>query len=499
MIWEAVVLIFLFCLLCFLVSRHRSRAKNFPPGPRQLPFIGNLLDMPTFNHVTMKALAKQYGAIYTLNIMGHDVFVVTNIDLAWEALVRKGNVFAGRSDSYVGHALHQGQQAIIFGDYTARWKLLRKVAHSALRMFGSGIENLEQKVQREVDELCHRLSESRGVAINPKSAISLGVMNVICACLFEARFAEGDEYLKEMSEMIDESIYLAGSGALLEMVPFMKFLPLGIHKRIKHNINLREKLFSSKFQERMKTYKEGTIRDITDALIKALNDTETEDSKMKGILNGTYLRNTLIDLTGAGSDTTASYLTWSFLYLAAFPEIQAKIHRELDDVIGRDRQPRFKDRSSLPYLEATIMEIMRHCSFVNATLPHRVRNDTTLGGYDIPENSEVIIDLRAIHHDPNHWQDPDSFDPTRFLNEDGSFICPATFSFLPFGGGPRGCLGQTLAKIEIFLFLTRVLQQFSLELPPGSSPPDFEPPVEPIARGLLLPSPYKLCVKRREF
>ena len=366
-------------------------------------------------------------------------------------------------------------------------------------MFGSGIENLEQKVQREVEELCHRLSESRGVAINPKSAISLGVMNVICACLFEARFAEGDAYLKEMSEMIDESIYLAGSGVLLEMVPFMKFLPLGIHKRIKHNINLREKLFSSKFQERMKTYKEGTIRDITDALIKALNDAETEDSKMKGILNGTYLRNTLIDLTAAGSDTTASYLTWSFLYLAAFPEVQAKIHRELDDVIGRDRQPRFKDRSSLPYLEATIIEIMRHCSFVNATLPHRVRNDTTLGGYDVPENSEVIIDLRAIHHDPNHWQDPDSFDPTRFLDEDGSFICPATFSFLPFGGGPRGCLGQTLAKIEIVLFLTRVLQQFSLELPPGSSPPDFEPPVEPIARGLLLPSPYKLCVKRREF
>ena len=187
-----------------------------------------------------------------------------------------------------------------------------------------------------------------------------------------------------------------------------------------------------------------------------------------------------------------------FLYLASFPEVQAKIHQQLDDVIGRDRQPRFKDGSSLPYLEATIAEIIRHCSFAYVAVPHRVLSSTTVGEYEIPENSQVIFDLSVIRHDPNHWQYPDSFDPMRFLGEDGSFIYPATFSFLPFGAGPRGCLGQTLAKIEIFLFLAHLLQQFSIELPPGSSEPDLEPLVEPIVRGLLIPSPYKLCVTRRD-
>ena len=498
MFWEAVVVLSISSLLFFFAVKRRSRARNFPPGPPQLPFIGNLLDMRTFNHVTMRALAKRYGDIYAMKIMGNNVFVVTNIDLAWEALVRKGNIFAGRSDSYVSHALFQGKQAIIFADFGARWKLLRKVAHSALRMFGSGIENLEQKVQREVDELCDRLSESRGVPIDPKNLISVRIMNFICSCLFEDRLVEGDEYVEEMFELVDEAIYLAGSAVLLEIFPFMKFLPLSIHKRIKRNLDLREKLISSKFQERKETYQEGTIRDITDALIKAHHDAEIEDSKVKGILDDAYLKNTLIDLLTAGSDTTASYLTWSFLYLALFPDVQAKIHQELDDVIGRDHRPRFKDRSSLPYLEATITEIMRHSSFVYETIPHRVRSDTTLGKYEIPENSEVIFDLRAIHHDPKHWQDPDSFDPTRFLDENRSFICPATFSFLPFGAGPRGCLGQTLAKIEIFLFLSCILQQFRLELPPGSSQPDLEAPVEPTPRGLLLPSPYKVCVTKRD-
>ena len=499
MIWEAVVLLApTFILLYFLVVQRWSRAMKLPPGPRQLPLIGNLLDMRTFNHVTMEALAKQYGSIYMMNIMGHKVFVITEIDLAWEALVRKGNIFAGRSDSYISQTLFQGKQGIIFGDYGARWKLLRKVVHSALRMFGNGIENLEKKTQREVDEMCRRFRESRGVPTDPAKLIKLAIMNVICVCLFETRFNEGDKCLEDMFEMNEEAFYLAGSAVLLELLPFMKFLPLGIHKRIKRNIDLREKLFSKKFQERKQTYQEGTIRDVTDALIKALNDAELEDCKVKGILDEGYLRNTLIDLTTAGSDTSASFLRWSFLYMAAFPQVQANIHRQLDDVIGRDRQPRLEDRINLPYVEATIMEVMRCSSFANATLPHRVRSDTTIGKYDIPENSEVIFDLKAIHHDPNHWKDPDAFDPTRFLDEDGSFICPATLSFLPFGGGPRGCLGQMLAKIEMFLFFTCVLQQFSFELPPGSPPPDLDPPVEPVARGILVPSPYKLCITARD-
>ena len=446
----------------------------------------------------MKALAKQYGGIYWLKIISHNVFVVTNIDLAWEALIRKGNIFAGRSDSYVTNAVFHGKQAIIFGDFGERWRLLRKVTHSALRMFGSGVKNLEQKVHREAKELCRQLSESHGAPINPKKFISVGVMNIICSCLFEARFTEGDQFLEQMFKMVDEAFYLAGGAVLLETFPFMKYFPLQIHKLIKHNIDLREKLISSKFEERRKSYKEGTIRDITDALIKALNDVETEDSKTKGILDDTYLKNTLVDLTTAGGDTVMSFLTWSFLYLAVFPEVQAKVHKEIDDVIGRDHSPQFKDRNSLPYLEATTMEIMRHSSFVYETIPHRVRSDTTLAGCEIPENSEVFFDLQAIHHDPSHWRDPDSFDPTRFLDEDGRFVCPATLSFLPFGAGPRGCLGQTLAKIEIFLFLTIVLQKFRMELPPGSSQPDSEAPVEAIPRGTKLPSPYKLCVTKRD-
>ena len=114
MFWEAVLfLVPLTFLLYFFLTRRGSRTSKFvPPGP----LLGNLLDLRTFNHVTMRDLAKKYGDIYMMNIMGHKVFVLTNIDLAREALVRKGHIFAGRSFSYVIHALFREKEAILFGD-----------------------------------------------------------------------------------------------------------------------------------------------------------------------------------------------------------------------------------------------------------------------------------------------------------------------------------------------------------------------------------------------
>ena len=499
MYWEALILVAISSVVyLFAVSRWSKRKYCFPPGPRRLPLIGNLLDMAKFNHVTMQKFARQYGKIYVMTVMRQKMFFVTDIELAWDALIRRGNIFAGRAKFFINEGLQPEGASIIFGDYGPRWKLLRKVTHSALRMFGSGVQNLEEKVQREVADICFHLRESQGVPFNPKKRLALGVTNVLFSCLFDTRFTAEDEHLEEFQKLNEDCMRLHGVGTLLDMFPFMKYLPLSIHKHIQSVYSLKKKLLWPFVQKHKQTYEEGVIRDITDALFKAKYQAEREDSKVRGMLNETLIMETLSDLAIAGSDTTTEFLTWSLLYLASFPDVQAKIHQQLDDVIGRDRLPRMQDRGSLPYLEATISEIIRHSSFAHVSIPHRVRSDTTLGNHDIPENSQVIFDLRAIHHDPKHWKEPDAFDPTRFLDEEGNFICPATLSFIPFGGGPRGCVGQSLARIESFLFLAGLLQRFKFEFPPDSSQPDLEPPVDPIPRGILTPSPYKLSVTERQ-
>ena len=138
--------------------------------------------------------------------------------------------------------------------------------------------------------------------------------------------------------------------------------------------------------------------------------------------------------------------------LTSFLNVQGKIHSQLDDVIDSNCQPRLQDKGSLPYLETTTMEISRHSSRVYATRPHRVFSDTTLGRYDVPENSQVIFDFMVVHQDPKHWKDLDTFDLTQFLDDDGNFVYTVTFGSIPFSGGPRGCIGQLSAKIQISSF-----------------------------------------------
>ncbi|XP_068128670.1 cytochrome P450 1A5-like [Hyperolius riggenbachi] len=156
------------------------------------------------------------------------------------------------------------------------------------------------------------------------------------------------------------------------------------------------------------------------------------------------------------------------MYLVSNPETQTKLHNELDQVIGRDRRPKVSDRSQLPYTEAFILEMFRHSSFLPFTIPHCTTTDTVLNGYFIPKGRCVMINQWQVNHDPNLWKDPFSFCPERFLNADGSSLNKIEMEkVLIFGLGKRRCLGEAIGRVEVFLFLTTLLQQMQFSIPDG--------------------------------
>ena len=140
------------------------------------------------------------------------------------------------------------------------------------------------------------------------------------------------------------------------------------------------------------------------------------------------------DLFVAGTDTTATTLKWAILYLMLHPDIQRKIHEELDMVIGRERMPTLEDRKVLPYTEAVLLEIQRIATIVPLSVPHSTAYDTKLAGYDIPAGTFILSNLWAVHHDPKVWKDPEEFKPERFLNEDGTAVVQRE-ELIPFSIG----------------------------------------------------------------
>lgn len=200
-------------------------------------------------------------------------------------------------------------------------------------------------------------------------------------------------------------------------------------------------------------------RDFIDAYLK-------EMEKNRGNATSSFHEENLIystlDLFFAGTETTSTTLRWGLLYLALYPEIQEKVQAEIDRVIGQSHIPSTAARESMPYTNAFIHEVQRMGNIIPLNVPREVIEDTTLAGYYLPKGTVIVTNLTALHRDPTEWATPDRFNPEHFL-ENGQF--KKREYFLPFSVGKRVCLGEQLAKSELFIFLTSLVQKFTFRAP----------------------------------
>ncbi|KAH7720608.1 CYP-33A1 protein [Aphelenchoides avenae] len=175
------------------------------------------------------------------------------------------------------------------------------------------------------------------------------------------------------------------------------------------------------------------------------------------------------DLFAAGQETTSSTLKWAVAYLINSPEKQAKLRAELDDVIGSDRLITMSDMPSLPYTNAVIAEAQRLCNLLPQNLLHRTTRETQLDGFALPVNTVIVPQISCVLYDDKVFHEPREFVPERFINDNGSFKKPQ--ELIPFGLGKRQCLGENLARMELFLFLSNLFNQFKLSR--ASTPPSL--------------------------
>jgi len=460
------VLVLILCYCALKYTKHLMSLSKYPNGPFPLPMIGNVHYLVFSNRhpfVVFAQLAKKYGDVFSFSL-GMDRWVIVNsIELTKEALLRKGTDFQGRPVNRYEFALvSRNYKGIIMADYNPGFVFSRNLGHKSMKMYGEGFMSLEEKITAESESLIERIKEANCNLVPVRTMMGNAVLNVMGSMLFGNRYNLTDPDF----QIVDKFNHYLTSFELRPdpagAFPWTQLFYLSPNiKRIREGVKLRDEYISKQLKQHVETYDPDHIRDFCDSLIKSVR--ESEDSWKKGDPNSNVtdsLEMILSDIIIAGAETTATTLTWAVLYILHFPDIQHQLYDEMIENLGPDTFPQLKDRPKLPQYQAFIQEVLRMGSQL---VPHKAIRTSSIGGKNIVEGTQVMFNLWAVNNDPREWEDPEAFNPRRWLDEEGKCIEGYERSYLPFGAGRRACLGEQMAKHELYLFLTRIIKTFIIQ------------------------------------
>ncbi|CAM5143119.1 unnamed protein product [Eretmochelys imbricata] len=326
-----------------------------------------------------------------------------------EAVVLAG--YENIKDALLNHAEEFGERPSV----TELWKTMRRFTLSTLRDFGVGKKTIEVRILEELNFIINYFESHQAFYI-----ISLGFL-------------------------------------------------FGAPKTVLRNVDELNAFLEKFFKEHRQEFNENNLTGFVDAfLMKQQQESRNSHTHFH---NENLLFSTL-DLLAAGTETTSTTVRWGLLMMMKYPEIQRRIQEEIDQVIEPGQMPMLEDRKKLPYTDAVIHEIQRFSNIVPMSVSCSTSTNVSFRGYMIPKGIEVIPLLTSVLKDKLHWETPDQFNPSHFLDADGSFTRKE--AFIPFSIGRRVCVGEGLAKMELFLFFAGLLRKFIFQPHPGVAKADLD-------------------------
>uniref|UniRef100_A0A8D0U6F8 unspecific monooxygenase n=1 Tax=Sus scrofa TaxID=9823 RepID=A0A8D0U6F8_PIG len=450
-----VLVLSLSCLLLLSLWKESSGKGELPPGPTPLPILRNILQLDVKNiSKSLSNLAEVYGPVFTVYFGIKPTVVLYGYEAVKEALVDLGEEFSGRGHFPVAEKTHKGL-GIIFSN-GKKWKEIRRFSLMTLRNLGMGKRSIEDRIQEEACCLVEELRKTNASPCDPTFILDCAPCNVICSIIFQNRFDYTDQDFLTLLEKFHENLNILSSPWIQVCNNFPALIDYspGIHNKLLKNIAYLKSYVLKKVKEHQESLDINNPRDFIDCFLIKMEQEKHNQQSEYTIEN---LIATVSDMFSAGAETTSTTMRYGLLLLLKHPEVTAKVQEEIDRVIGRHRSACMQDRSHMPYTDAVVHEIQRYIDLVPTNLPHAVTCDIKFRNYLIPKGTTILTSLTSVLYDCKAFPNPEVFDPGHFLDESGNF--KKSDYFMPFSTGKRICVGEGLARMELFLFKSRTLHQ----------------------------------------
>ncbi|XP_074768298.1 cytochrome P450 2J6-like [Athene noctua] len=481
---QAFVVLIIF-LLTVEFFKLRKACKQLPPGPAPLPLLGNLVHLNfQFHRDLLMELAKTHGNIYTLWFGWTPVIILNGYQAVKDGMTTHPEDVSGRMVSPFFRALAKGKGIILASG--RHWKQQRRFGITTLRSLGMGKRGLEYRVQEEASHLVEFFLNLKGRPVDPSFRLFHSISNVICAVVFGYHFSDEDKTFHELISATEYLFKFLGSFVhqLYEILPWLMCHLPGPHKKA---LSCYEVLSSFARKEIRRHVERGMPDEPQDFIDFYLVEMEKYKDGVKTKHDEENLVYVINDLFLGGSETSSTTLYWGLLFMVVNPDIQEKVQKELDAVLGPSQLICYKDRRELPYTNAVVHEIQRFSNIVSVGMPRLCVRNTTLLGFPIKKGTIIMPNIASVLYDPEQWETPRQFNPGHFLDKEGNFV--SREAFLPFSAGHRVCLGEHLARTELFIFFASLLRAFTFCLPEEVTKIN----TEPILGGTLQPHPYRVC------
>ncbi|KAK4394863.1 cytochrome [Sesamum angolense] len=455
--------------LYFIAKWLHKPCKKLPASPPKLPILGNLHQLSALTHRSLQSLGRKYGPLMLLHFGSRPVIIVQSADAATEIMKTNDLIFADKPGTRTTRRLFYDMKDISVAPYGEYWRKLKSVCILQL-LSSKRVQSFNFIREDETAVLVKKIKShcQSGSPVNLSELFTSLTNDVICRAAFGRKYSDGEDG-KKFLMLLTELLQLLGSVSIGEFIRCLSWINRvnGFDNRVDKVAKDVDAFLEMVIQEHLN---EGLIsccaadqdesrENFVDILLNIYKDNDTGVS-----IDKDSIKAIILDVYAAGTESTPTVLEWAMTELLQHPSVMKKLQTEVREIVKDKQDITENDLEKMLYLKAVIKETLRFHTPVPLLAPRVARKDVKIMGYDISAGTMVITNAWAIGRDPVSWDEPEKFEPDRFVNSSIDFK-GLDFELIPFGAGRRGCPGIAFAMATIEFVLANLVQKFDWKLP----------------------------------